>query len=733
MLRASKNLFITRLLMTTLLVLCTVIFAPPVQAEAQRVRTDAIDERINGPEMIQSEASLQQAFKTIMDAMFKYERGLHGDINLLYELIEVPAGVKEDFRDNYLINAADRLYVVLQNIDFDPEKDIPSNVVGDRTKVQIGRKDGLQVTFEMVKAPDGRWRFAAETVDDPQIKDLYSKIKARHEKLSRADMEGDTFQQDLMSPYRTVRTLYKGVLGQGEYGLKDAAETLDLSDMDQAVQKTLGPYVAVALYRILKFRSPLDMSQLPADPQGKRSPILLLDPRYGVVSLHVVKDPDSGLKQWKFTPISAQVAIDAYEEYMAKGLAEMLQDESSLISGRNLPIKIQVDDWMWKHFPGLETKTLGMAIWKWFLLLTLLLATPIIVKLIRFLVTRSCRNLGNFESESVTCTHQSFILPLQIAIISQMWLQGIIIITTNLALIKFSSLLFHIMLAISAVWLSWIVIEFVALGIMGAGQTSVKGTVVLVISRILKIALVVFGLIYMASLFGQDSTRIVTALGIGGVALALAGKDTVENIFGTFMILSTGPFVIGDWIKVDDFEGTVENVGIRSTVLRTFHNSLVNVPNATFVKTPVDNMGKRFYRRYKTNLHIRYGTAPDLIVSFMEGIRELVRNHPHTRKDFFIVRLNDFSHSALTILVYVFFKTSDWEAELEERERFILDIVRLAELMGVKFAFPTQQLFMGREKTPEDFLPEREEALRLGREAASAVSRGTLNQNETST
>ncbi|MCF8129106.1 MAG: mechanosensitive ion channel family protein [Deltaproteobacteria bacterium] len=658
-----------------------------------------------------------------MTAMFKYERGLHGDINLLYELIEVPAGVKKDFRDNYLISAAERLYVILQNVDFDPEKDIPSDVAQDRTKVQIGRKDGLQVTFEMVKTSHGSWRFAAETVDDPRIKNLYSKIKTRYEKLSRADMEGDTFQQDLMSPYRTVRTLYNGVLGHGEYGLKDAVGTLDLLGMDQAVKKTLGPYVAVALYRILRFRSPLDMSQLSADPQSKRSPILLLDPKYGVVSLQVVKDPDSGLKQWKFTPISAQVAIDAYEEYMAKGLAKMLQEESSHLSGKNPPIKIQVDDWIWKHFPGLQIKTLGMAIWKWLLLLALLLATPIVVRLIRFFVTRSCRNLGSFESESVTCTHRSFILPLQIAAISVMWLQGIIIITTYLTLIKISSLLFHIMLAISVVWLSWVVIEFVALGIMGAGQTSAKGTVVLVISRILKIALVVFGLIYMASLFGQDSTRIVTALGIGGIALALAGKDTVENIFGTFMILSTRPFVIGDWIKVDNFEGTVENVGIRSTVLRTFHNSLVNVPNATFVKTPIDNMGKRSYRRYKTTLYIRYGTPPDLMVSFMEGVRELVRNHPHIRKDFHIIRLNDFTRSAFTILVYVFFKTTDWEAEMEERERFILDIIRLAELMGVRFAFPTQQLFMGREKALKNFLPEREEAIRLGREAASAVSR----------
>jgi len=155
---------------------------------------------------------------------------------------------------------------------------------------------------------------------------------------------------------------------------------------------------------------------------------------------------------------------------------------------------------------------------------------------------------------------------------------------------------------------------------------------------------------------------------------------------------------------VDDFEGTVENVGIRSTAIRTFYNSLVNVPNATFIKTPVDNMGKRAYRRYKSVLRVDYHTPPDLIESFLEGIRELVRNHPITRKDYFHIRLSDFSLSCLEILVYIFFETDDWTLELEGRERFFLDVVKLAETLGVQFAFPRQNVTNTREKMPEPIL-----------------------------
>ncbi len=697
------------------------LFSGTFQADTLAASSDSKHEQSNDLKGAQSKYSIRDAFKKVMDAMFKYERGLHGEINALYRLIEVPPNIKEDFRDNYLIDSANRLYVILQNIDYDVDEDIPLDAAEDRTKIRLGREDGLQVTFEMVKTPDGGWRFAAKTVDDPNLKALFSQLKARYDKLSRADMEGDTFERDLMSPYRTVRTLFNGVLGRGGYTLQDAVKTLDLSEMDQSVQESLGPFITVALYRILRFRSPLDMSQLSADPQSKRSPILLVDPKYGVISMHVVEDPESGLKQWKFTPISAQVVLDAFEEYTAEGMAKPVQEDSPLMSVKNPPMQIVIDDWMWKHFSGLEREILDLDIWQWLLLLVLLLATPLILKLIRIIINRSCHKLGDLDSKDIKCTHQSLILPLQIATIGTMWFQGIMLVSTNPALIQVCDFLFQIIIVISSVWLSWVIIELLAMGLMGAGQTSVKGTVVLVISRILKITLVVLGLVSMASLFGQDSTRILTAMGIGGVAVALAGKDTVENIFGTFMILSTSPFAIGDWIKVDDFEGTVENVGIRSTALRTFHNSVVNVPNATFIKTPVDNMGKRSYRRYKTAVHIRYDTAPDLIVSFMEGIRELVRSHPHTRKDFHLIRLNDFSHSSLQILIYIFFKTGDWDTELEERERFILDVLRLADLMGIKFAYPTRQLVMAKEKSTESVLPERGEALRLGREAASVV------------
>jgi MscS family membrane protein len=132
--------------------------------------------------------------------------------------------------------------------------------------------------------------------------------------------------------------------------------------------------------------------------------------------------------------------------------------------------------------------------------------------------------------------------------------------------------------------------------------------------------------------------------------------------------------------------------------VRTFYNSQVTVPNAALVRATVDNLGRRSYRRWKSTLGLQYDTSPEKLLAFSEGVRELVRRHPFTRKDYFQVWCNDFGPSSLDILLYVFFDTPDWSTELRERERLMVDIVRLADRLGVAFAFPTQTVHLFQEE-----------------------------------
>ncbi len=213
-----------------------------------------------------------------------------------------------------------------------------------------------------------------------------------------------------------------------------------------------------------------------------------------------------------------------------------------------------------------------------------------------------------------------------------------------------------------------------------------------VTNTVLKVATLVIGMLFILGNLGVNVTSLVAGLGLGGLAVALAAQDTFRNLLGGVTIFADRPFQVGDWVVVGGIEGTVEYVGFRSSRVRTFYNSVVTVPNGRIVDTHVDNMGMRQWRRYKTTLGLDYHTTPDQVQAFVEGIRALIRANPGMRQDFYIIEFTEFAPSSLDIMVYCFIDAPDWNAELRTRHVLNLDIMRLAEELGVEFAFPTQTL-----------------------------------------
>ncbi len=255
----------------------------------------------------------------------------------------------------------------------------------------------------------------------------------------------------------------------------------------------------------------------------------------------------------------------------------------------------------------------------------------------------------------------------------------------------------RVVFMVSLVWAAFRITDLISdwLSIQASKtETKFDDLLVPMVKRTAKLFIGAIGLIYIASAFSIEIMPLLTGLGIGGLAVAFAAKDTIENFFGSIAVILDRPFEIGDWIVVNDVEGTVEDLGFRSTRIRTFYNSLVTVPNATLVRAKVDNYGRRQYRRFSTKLNVTYDTHPDKIEAFCSGIREIVKLHPFTRKDYYHVWLNGFGPHSLDILVYIFFECPDWSIELREKHRFMLDVVRLADRLGVEFAFPTQKIHM---------------------------------------
>ena len=246
-------------------------------------------------------------------------------------------------------------------------------------------------------------------------------------------------------------------------------------------------------------------------------------------------------------------------------------------------------------------------------------------------------------------------------------------------------------------------------------ETTLDDQLVPLVRKALKTFVIVIGVFYTLYNLNVDIIPLLTGLSIGGLAFALAAQDTIKNFFGSFMIFVDKPFQIGDWITSGDIDGSVEEVGFRSTRVRTFRNSVVYVPNAKLADSTIDNHGLRVYRRYYTKIAITYDTPPSLIKIFVDGLEKIVKEHPHTRKDYYNVFLNDMGSHSLDVMFYIFFETPDWTAELKARHEVILSIIRLAESLGVRFAFPTQTLHLetmpGRESLTPVYV-ESEESMR---------------------
>lgn len=247
----------------------------------------------------------------------------------------------------------------------------------------------------------------------------------------------------------------------------------------------------------------------------------------------------------------------------------------------------------------------------------------------------------------------------------------------------------------SAALLGYRLVDLVAVFLANrASQTETKmdDQLVVLVRKTLRVIVVGIGLVFVLQNLSVDVTSLLAGLGIGGLALALAAKDTAANLFGSFTIFIDAPFYVGDWIKAAGVEGTVMEIGLRSTRVRTFSSSVVSVPNSTLATATIENFSRREYRRFNIRLGVAYHTTTEQLEAFVEGCRAIIASHPETRKDYYEVHLVNFADSALEVMIYTFFTSNTWSDELAGKHQMLLAFKRLAERIGVEFAFPTRTL-----------------------------------------
>jgi len=215
-----------------------------------------------------------------------------------------------------------------------------------------------------------------------------------------------------------------------------------------------------------------------------------------------------------------------------------------------------------------------------------------------------------------------------------------------------------------------------------------------VINRILKTIVWIIGIIYIMQYLGINVVTILTGLSIGGLVVALAAQDTVKNLIGSVMIFIDKPFQINDWVQFNDIEGVVEEIGVRSTRIRTFEDSLIYVPNSILADNVVNNIGLRKNRRFKTFFNLQNNLPINKIDGFIAKLKNIIKNHPHTLKDRFEVCLHDMKDGLPSIMFYCFFSVDSSKEELKCRHELLSEILSLAEKEDINFAFPSKSVYL---------------------------------------
>jgi MscS family membrane protein len=328
-----------------------------------------------------------------------------------------------------------------------------------------------------------------------------------------------------------------------------------------------------------------------------------------------------------------------------------------------------------------------------------------------FIAKRSFDKLEKQIEKTVNVWDDALILAARKPVRYMIWLVGLsVIMEVILPFLEEQHLLvFNSLQTVGVISLiTWFVYRFITeveknLKTPGRTKEPMDETTVMAIARLLRLSVVITaGLVVLQSL-GFSVSGVLAFGGIGGIAVGFAAKDLLSNFFGGLMIYLDRPFSVGDWVRSPDrsIEGTVEHIGWRLSVIRTFDKRPLYVPNAVFANIAVENPSRMTYRRIYETLGVRYDDSKAL-AKIIEDVKAMLVAHPEIENSqTMIVNFNSYGPSSLDFFIYKFTKTTNWIKYHEVKQDVLFQIMQIVEANGAEFAFPTQTLHVQNESDPE--------------------------------
>ena len=212
--------------------------------------------------------------------------------------------------------------------------------------------------------------------------------------------------------------------------------------------------------------------------------------------------------------------------------------------------------------------------------------------------------------------------------------------------------------------------------------------------KIARVFIYIIAIFLVLAILEINLTGLIAGLGLGGVIVTLAAQDTAKNLFGGVVIFIDKPFVVGDWIEMDNYEGTIEDITFRTTRIRTFENALVNIPNAIIADASVTNWSKMEKRRYKTNLCVEIDTSLEKLELLKTRIEKMLQERESVYDDSIIVRFDQITDNGINILIYTYTNSVDYASYLKEVEDINIKIMKILNEEHIELAYDTKTVYV---------------------------------------
>ena len=349
----------------------------------------------------------------------------------------------------------------------------------------------------------------------------------------------------------------------------------------------------------------------------------------------------------------------------------------------------------------METQWVGNAVWRWLTFLILILVALAVGRLGRLLLEQGATRVRKQNRDTLAVLLHALAKPIVLLTFTAvLWLcvKGEVLVLPESLL----SVAITVIRVLGAIALGYAVYSLVDLvdyylhGLAGRTDSKVDDILLPLVGKSVRITVCVLVVVQVVqTLSDRPLTSILAGLGVGGLAVALAGQDTIRNFFGSLVIVADKPFEIGDRIVVEGQDGPVESVGFRSTRIRTLDGHLVTVPNAEMVNKTVRNIGKRPYIKRTANITVTYDTPPEKVDRAVEILKEILDNHEGMHPEFPPrVFFSDFNDWSLNLVMLYWYHPPDYWSYMAFTEKVNRQILRRFNEESIEFAFPSRTVYL---------------------------------------